>query len=130
MKYPIPFLLICLTLFSIPVFAFLILPHRPMTDEDYVDAIVGEASNQTEDTMVCIAHSLRNRGTLKGVFGYHAKHNKNETKLTWRKARIAWNLSEFEADNTGGSKNFGTQEDLDHYGHWTIKAKCGDFYFW
>jgi hypothetical protein len=110
-------------------------------DKDYVQAIVGEAANQSEDTMVCIAHALRNRGTLKGVYGYKAAHIWSESDGTWRKAWIAWYLSGLEKnDPVHGAKNFGA------YKEWArvndvmlgfgmgqesvIKAKCGDFYFY
>lgn len=131
MRYRIPFSLICLVLVSVPIFAFFILPHRPLTDEDYVDAIVGEASDQTEDTMICIAHALRNRDNLHGVFGYHAKHNKTETKDTWRKAALAWDISAHEKDNISGAKNWGTEDDLEENDYDVkIKAQCGDFFFY
>lgn len=100
------------------------------TDHDYITAIVGEASNQSEGTMVCIAHALRNRGTLKGVYGFNAFHVFNEPKAVWRKATIAWDLSAHEPDFLHGVKNFGTLRDLRKEGDVKIFAQCGDFYFY
>jgi hypothetical protein len=107
-------------------------PHHP-TDKDYAQAIVGEASNQSVGTMICVAHALRNRGNLRGVNGYNAPHIKNESKLTWRKAEIAWELSGKEKeDPVHGASNFGTFDDLEDVGVNTEDtiAQCGDFYFY
>lgn len=102
-----------------------------ITDKDYIDAIVGEASNQSEDTMICVAHALRNRRNLEGVYGYHAKHNAKETKDTWYKAALAWSLSAFESDTTQGSKNWGTIDDLEQMDQdVTVKVQCGDLLFY
>lgn len=107
------------------------------TDKDYVRAIVGEASNQPEGTQVCVAHALRNRGNLKGVYGYSAKHVWSENDRTWKKAWVAWELSGQEKeDPIQGATSFGTAEDL--FKTFGAKAafvmgssiQCGDFYFY
>lgn len=110
-----------------------VMTHPVLHDRDYVRAIVGEASNQTEDTMICIAHALRNRGNIEGVYGYNAEHVWNESGATWHKAWIAWELAGNEADVTHGARNFGTASDLAKYDlteNLLIKRKCGDFYFY
>lgn len=38
-----------------------------------VRAIIGEAENQGYEGMLAVAYAIRNRGTLKGVYGVHAK---------------------------------------------------------
>lgn len=100
--------------------------------QDAVDAIVGEAADQDFETMVCIAQAIRNRGTLKGVYGFHAKHNKAENSETWEAARDAWALSGFVPDKIHRAKNFGTFEDLDKLviDHEQIKKVSGRFYFY
>jgi len=96
-----------------------------------VDAIVGEASNQSPETMACIAHAIRNRGTLKGVYGSHARHNANEPEEVWDNARDAWDISLYTRDKTHGSKNFGVASDRNVRTNLKrIKAQCGDFYFY
>jgi hypothetical protein len=105
--------------------------HRDYNQEA-IQAIVGEAANQSEDTMICIAHAIRNRGTLKGVYGLNAKHVWSEPDWVWRNAMVAWDLSGHEKDVVNGAKNFGTRQDLDKqdFSTFTIKAHCGDFYFY
>ena len=101
------------------------------TDKEYVTAIVGEAANQTEDTMICVAHALRNRGNLHGVWGLTAKHIAKESKKTWKKAWVAWELSAHEPDNTHGAKNFGTYADLIKMDEVPdFHVQCGDLYFY
>lgn len=107
-------------------------PKHSFQDKDYVQAIVGEASNQSEDTMICIAHALRNRGTLKGVNGYRALHIWREPKSVWKKAWEAWDISAHEKDVVNGDMNFGTDQDLTDVGidEDTDLIQCGDFYFY
>lgn len=106
--------------------------HPVYHDKDYVQAIVGEASDQTEDTMICVAHALRNRGTINGVYGYHAEHVWTENDWTWHKAWVAWELSGKEKeDPTHGAKHFGTITDLENMEDTPdILNQCGDFYFY
>ena len=103
--------------------------------DDAIDAIVGEASNQTDDTMICVAQAIRHRGTLKGVYGLHAKHNQYETVDTWERAEDAWEQSALMPDRINGAKNFKSLSDIVESlnykgGIFKYKAKCGDFYFY
>ena len=101
-----------------------------INDDEAVSAIVGEASNQSYDTMVCVAQGIRHRGTLKGVYGVHARHNADESKDTWLAAENAWEDSAIENDHIKGAKNWGTVEDLGKLGAKQYKVKCGDLYFY
>lgn len=107
-------------------------PKLPMMAKDYVQAIVGEAADQDEDTMICVADALRNRGTLKGVNGYKAKHIWFEKDVTWQRAWLAWMISARQPDKVHGAKNFGTANDLIKMGVKSrdTKAQCGDFLFY
>lgn len=123
--------IVCITLISV---FFIWIPSNSLsrgvyTDKDYVNAIIGEASNQTEKTMICVAQALRNRGTLKGVYGINARHIRNESELTWNKAWIAWDLSSRKPDTIRGYKNFGTWHDLLNKRPVNY-VKCGDFLFY
>lgn len=121
-----PLLVVCLVLSH-----FIHFKHVKIADKDYVQAIVGEAANQSEATMTCVAHALRNRGNLKGVYGYGAKHVQTESKATWRKAWVAWSISGHEYDITHGSKNWGTLDDLEANDiEKGIKIQCEDLYFY
>lgn len=78
-----------------------------------VRAIIGEAGNQGERGMLAVACALRNRGTLRGVYGVKSKHVDKEPRWVWDLARAAWAKSK-TVDITGGSthweniKSFGT----------------------
>ena len=107
---------------------FIICPR--INDDEAVSAIVGEASNQSFDTMVCVAQAIRHRGTLNGVYGVHARHNASESSATWGEAEEAWFDSFAEKDHIKGAKNWGTVEDLGKLGAKQYKVKCGDLYFY
>jgi hypothetical protein len=79
-----------------------------------VKAIVGEASSETYKTQVAIAAVIRNRGSLKGVYGIHSPHIKRESKQTFAKAEKAWTESA-KFDPTNGCNMWG--------------GKCDDWYF-
>ena len=59
-------------------------------DDDAIRAIVGEASGEGKDGMRAIASAIRNRGTLKGVYGLKAKHADKEPAWVWAMAKQAW----------------------------------------
>lgn len=62
---------------------------------DAVHAIIGEAENQNYKGMLAVACVIRNRGTLKGVYGLRAKRVRyslfNEESLI--DAKLAWEES-------------------------------------
>lgn len=96
-----------------------------------IRAIVGEAANQDDYTMDCIAHAIRNRGTLKGVYGINAKHVDSEPPEVWKRAAEAWDISDGTYDLVHGAKNFGTAADFPLTADWPKFTKhCGDFYFY
>lgn len=105
--------------------------HRDF-NQSAIQAIVGEASNQSEDTMICIAQAIRHRGNLKGVYGLNAKHIWSEPAQVWGMAQEAWEMSKSLPDQIKGARNFGTKSDLwkKDFTTFTIKAQCGDFYFY
>lgn len=99
-------------------------------EERAIKCIVGEASNQSFDTQLCVAHAIRNRGTLRGVYGEHARHNDSEPEEVWQNARDAWDYSAYEKDPVHGAKNFGTKADFFKQKRPITGLKCGDFYFY
>lgn len=66
-----------------------------------VRAIIGEASGEGYKGMLAVASAIRNRGTLKGVYGVNAKHVDKEPSWVWDMARKAWNESEFNRVHSG-----------------------------
>lgn len=61
-----------------------------ISERDAVRAIVGEAANQGADGMAAVASAIRNRGSLKGVYGLHAKHVDRQPAWVFAQARKAW----------------------------------------
>lgn len=55
-----------------------------------VRALVGEAGSQELAELKAHAFALRNRGTLRGVYGLHAKHVRFEPGWVFRRAKHAW----------------------------------------
>lgn len=78
-----------------------------------IRAIIGEASDQGYTGMLAVACAIRNRGTLKGVYGLHAQHVNTEPQWVFDLAKKAWLQSE-SLDITSGAthweniKAFGT----------------------
>ena len=51
--------------------------------------------------MLAVACGIRNRGTLKGVYGVYAKHINNEPQRIWDMAKKAWKESKTNRIHTG-----------------------------
>lgn len=74
----------------------------PFTDENCIKACIGEASSQGYLGLLAIACAIRNRGTLKGVYGVNAKHVDKEPAYVWTMARKAWADSAVKDITNGG----------------------------
>lgn len=59
-------------------------------DSKAVRAIVGEAANQGRSGMLAVAGAIRNRGTLKGVYGVKNPIADKQPAWVWQRAREAW----------------------------------------
>lgn len=73
------------------------------TDTQAIQCIVGEASNQGYQGMLAIACAIRNRDTLKGVYGLNAKHK--EPQWVYDMAQKAWKESK-NKDIANGATNW------------------------
>ena len=76
-------------------------------EERAIAAIIGEAENQDLYGMEAVACAIRNRGTLKGVYGEHAprvRHHLYSAEI-YKLAKVAWMLSKDE-DITGGATHW------------------------
>ncbi len=87
------------------------------TNSQAVRAIIGEASGEGYGGMLAVACALRNRGTLKGVYGYNSPHIYREPEWVWEMASKVWDESA-KFDITGGATNW---HNLDREGenYWT-----------
>ncbi len=96
----------------------LVLPHilkrkvPAFTDENCIRAIVGEYAKNDYYGMKLMAHAIRNRKTLKGVYGYYAKHIEKEPKDIWVTASCAWFDSLNEFDPLQGAKEWRSTMDI------------------
>jgi len=70
--------------------ATMVTAHAEIQDVAAVRAIVGEAANQGRTGMLAIACAIRNRGTLRGVYGLHNPCVDNQPAWVWQRARLAW----------------------------------------
>lgn len=89
---------------------------RRFTDDQAIACIVGEYAQNDIYGMKLIAHAIRNRGTLHGVYGLTARHNKKETGYIWRLASLAWFESAGEDDVTQGADSWYSVADYIKYG--------------
>jgi len=80
-----------------------------MRENKTIRAIMGEASGEGYKGMLAIACAIRNRGTLKGVYGVRAKHIDKEPQWVWDLAYQAYKDSE-KVDITNGATHWGGKE--------------------
>lgn len=86
-----------------------------------VRAIIGEASAEGYEGMLAVACAIRNRGTLKGVYGLKAKHVDRQPQWVWRMASKAWEESGTR-DITQGATHWHNVEREGH-NYWTRKLR-------
>lgn len=81
--------------------------HAEVPETQAVLAIIGEAENQGYEGMLAVACAIRNRGTLKGVYGLKAPRvvQKKYSPKTYAKALTAWRKS-VDCDVTKGADHW------------------------
>lgn len=108
---------------------------EPINDNNAIMAIIGEAENQGYEGMYAVACAIRNRGTLKGVYGYKAPRvvKKLYSKKIAEQAERAWYESQYGQDVTLGSDHW---ENVTAFGkpYWADSmektVKIGDHQFY
>jgi hypothetical protein len=85
----------------------------PISEADATRAIVGEAANQGYEGMLAVASAIRNRGTLRGVYGLKNPVADKQPGWVWARARQAWHASTTNDITAGAThwenvKAFGT----------------------
>lgn len=70
-----------------------------------VRVLIGEAGNQGEHGMICVAEVLRRRGSTNGFYGLKAKHVDQQPAWVWEMARRAWRASA-TTNYTAGATHF------------------------
>jgi hypothetical protein len=78
---------------------------RAMSKARVLRAIIGEAGGEGYRGMLAVACGIRNRGSLKGVYGLYAKHVDRASKRIWVLAAQAWEES-ISRDIVHGAKDW------------------------
>lgn len=98
--------------------AFILISTQAMaySEKDAINAIIGEAENQGYKGMLAIGCAIRNRGSLKGVYGHRSKRVKNclYSAKTFVDATRAWNESS-KKDITNGATGWGNAKDIEQF---------------
>lgn len=112
-------LLICILLPLIGILIWRNFDKRKVpefNDANCIRALVGEYAINDEYGMSLLAHALRNRGTLKGVYGFSAKHVLKESENIWTLAALVWLGSNFNADPVRGANEWRSFQDIKRHG--------------
>jgi hypothetical protein len=88
---------------------------EPIPERQAVLAILGE-SLPDNASMVNMAHALRNRGSLKGVYGLKSAQGKVFSPKTYQRALKAWKGANmpYSVDSTKGATHWLSDYDLKH----------------
>lgn len=108
--------------------------EQRFSDHDAILSVIGEAENQGFEGMLAVSHAIRNRGTLKGVFGLAAPRVKQHkyTEITYKQARKAWMDSAHTPDITNGATNWENESNfgIPYWAHdMKMVAVIGDHVF-
>jgi hypothetical protein len=82
------------------------------TDANCIRAMVGEYNESDPVGLKLMAHAIRNRKTLKGVYGYYNKNVYKTPKEIWITATLAWHNSKREMDPLNGASEWRSYDDL------------------
>lgn len=90
-------------------------------DDQAVHAILGEARGEGYEGMYAVACAIRNRGTLKGVYGLKANVS-DASGVIYQHAMKAWAESESGPDITNGANSW---ENTQTFGrpYWAMDKK-------
>jgi hypothetical protein len=94
--------IICLLLYSIVANA------KEIKDEEAVMCVIGEAEGEGEIGMEAVAEAIRNRGSLKGVYGCSAPRVRKQlySDRILHQAQRAWERSAGDGDITFGATHW------------------------
>lgn len=103
------------------------------TDENCIRALIGEYAKEDPRGMALMAHAIRNRKTLKGVFGFHASHVDHESRMVWELAELAWFSSKTERDPLHGATEWRSRKDVQQghtpKGYFLIHVYDGTYFY-
>lgn len=105
--------------------------RRQVPTAKFLSAILGEASDQGTRGMLAVACALRNRGSLRGVYGVSNPVIAQASPALRAQALAAWRKSA-TTDITGGATHWGNLRDIQtakFYSRLTFTVKIGGHYF-
>lgn len=86
---------------------------EPIAYDKAIHALIGEAGGQEEAELQAHACALKNRGTLRGVYGLKADI-RNRGVSARKRAVIAWNRALNGLDTVNGATHWLSDYDLAH----------------
>lgn len=100
-------------------------------------AIIGEAESQHYEGMLAVAGAIRNRGSLRGVYGLKSPRVRKHlySQKTYDMAETAWIESE-SVDTSNHATGWGNEDDINKFctttwwSHCVITAHVGDHWFY
>jgi hypothetical protein len=101
-------LVLCLLFLSIPSASAQVVSFTP---ENCIKALVGEVEGESFQTKLATAECLRNRGSLKGVYGINSRRIAKASKKVWDDCERAWNQSS-RANLVKGATVWGNASDV------------------
>ena len=87
------------------------------------NAIVGEAAGAPYAVKLAVAAALRNRGHLRGVYGFQSAVTRTSPPNVWAEAARAWTESA-RRDVTHGATHFGNAQDVAKGTFTGLKLTC------
>jgi len=73
----------------------------PFTDKNCIRAAIGEAANQGYHGLLAVCVGIRNRGSLRGVYGVNNPIVDKQPRYIWQMAERAWTESQWNILHTG-----------------------------
>lgn len=85
------------------IFLLLCGPVHAYTTHDAVLSVIGEAENQGDGGMLALSCAIKNRGTLRGVYGLHSPRVRHHrySEAIYLQAVQAWDEANEPADHCG-----------------------------
>ena len=82
-----------LLIFACLTFCFSALANPAIPDNQAIRALYGEACGEPYEAKLLVAATIRNRGSLKGIYGGSNKQLRNINAKAWRDCERAWRES-------------------------------------
>ena len=88
--------------------------HAQVTDQDAINAIIGEAGNQPLEAQIGVGEVIRKRNSLRGIYGLNNKCVLSASNKTRHKAKEAWEKS-LSSHLTLNAMYFGGEADKPYF---------------